>query len=79
VIDSQLFCVHGGLSPNLTTLDQIQMLPRRIEIPTSGPCCDLMWSDPDESVVNWNLSVRGAGHLFGEKVAREVFFFIVFM
>ena len=41
VIDGQILCVHGGLSPNLTTLDQIRLIERNQEIPHEGPFCDL--------------------------------------
>jgi len=70
VIDGQILCVHGGLSPDLTTLDQIRLLERNQEIPHEGPFCDLMWSDP-EDIDTWSVSQRGAGWLFGSKVTAE--------
>jgi serine/threonine-protein phosphatase 6 catalytic subunit len=70
VIDNKVLCVHGGLSPDLRTLDQIRIIDRLCEIPHEGPFCDLMWSDP-EDVGTWAVSPRGAGWLFGEQVAQE--------
>ena len=48
VVDGKVLCVHGGLSPALSSLDQIQVLERVQEIPHQGPYCDLMWSDPED-------------------------------
>ncbi|KAK4537120.1 hypothetical protein CDCA_CDCA11G3145 [Cyanidium caldarium] len=70
VIDERIFCVHGGLSPALTRLEQIQSLERVQEVPSEGAMCDLLWSDPDE-VHDWTLSPRGAGCLFGARNATE--------
>lgn len=70
IIDNKVLCVHGGLSPDLRTLDQIRIIDRLCEIPHEGPFCDLMWSDP-EDVGTWAVSPRGAGWLFGEQVAQE--------
>ncbi|KAI0072188.1 Metallo-dependent phosphatase [Panus rudis PR-1116 ss-1] len=70
IIDGETLCVHGGLSPDIRTLDQIRVLSRAQEIPHEGAFCDLMWSDPDE-VENWAVSPRGAGWLFGASVTRE--------
>lgn len=67
-----MLCIHGGLSPDLRTLDEIKMIDRRIEIPSSGPFCDLFWSDPEESIEDWNMNPRGAGWLFGDRVTMEV-------
>ena len=47
------------------------MLDRYKEIPTSGPFCDLMWSDPDNISENWIVSSRGAGYFFGENVTKQ--------
>lgn len=70
VIDGEILCVHGGLSPELRTLDQIRVIARAQEIPHEGAFCDLMWSDPDD-IETWSVSPRGAGWLFGNRVTNE--------
>ena len=70
VIDGEVLCLHGGLSPEIRTIDQIRTIERNVEIPHDGPFCDLMWSDPD-NIETWVLSNRGAGWLFGSKVTQE--------
>ena len=72
VIDGSVLCVHGGLSPDIRTLDQVRLFDRQIEIPQEGPFADLMWSDPEESLAElWAVSPRGAGYLFGATVTSE--------
>jgi serine/threonine-protein phosphatase 6 catalytic subunit len=70
VIDNEILCVHGGLSPDINCVDQIRTIERNMEIPYKGPFCDLVWSDPEE-VDAWTVSPRGAGWLFGPKVTHE--------
>jgi len=70
IVDGKVLCVHGGLSPEIRTLDQVRVVARAQEIPHEGAFCDLVWSDPDE-VDTWSISPRGAGWLFGDKVATE--------
>ncbi|KAI9261231.1 Metallo-dependent phosphatase-like protein [Helicostylum pulchrum] len=65
VIDGSVFCVHGGLSPELPSIDSIRTLFRMQELPQSGGHCDLLWSDPETQVDAWALSPRGGGYLFG--------------
>jgi len=72
IIDGRVLCVHGGLSPDIVTIDQINTIPRMNEIPHEGPFCDLMWSDPEDVATDtWQVSPRGAGWLFGSQVAKE--------
>jgi serine/threonine-protein phosphatase 6 catalytic subunit len=70
IIEGKIFCVHGGLSPLISTVDQIRLINRKQEIPHEGAYCDLMWSDPDE-IEAWVISARGAGYVFGWKVVNE--------
>ena len=70
IIEGTVFCVHGGLSPSITTLDQIRIIDRRQEVPHEGAMCDLMWSDP-EDIDGWGLSPRGAGYLFGGEIVAK--------
>ncbi|KAL0489940.1 PPP4C [Acrasis kona] len=72
LVEDRVFCVHGGLSPSITTLDQIRKIDRKQEVPHDGAMCDLMWSDPDENENDgWGLSPRGAGYLFGGDVVAQ--------
>lgn len=64
VVDQSIFCLHGGLSPNISKLQGVLELSRRAEVPTDGPMCDLLWSDPQDAD-GWVLSFRGAGFNFG--------------
>jgi serine/threonine-protein phosphatase 4 catalytic subunit len=71
VIEDEVFCVHGGLSPSINTLDQIRKINRKQEVPHDGAMCDLLWSDPDPDSDGWGLSPRGAGYLFGGDVVSQ--------
>ena len=70
VIENRVFCVHGGLSPAITTLDDIRTIDRKQEVPHEGAMCDLLWSDP-EDIEGWGMSPRGAGFLFGADITAK--------
>jgi serine/threonine-protein phosphatase 2A catalytic subunit len=67
----KLFCPHGGLSPSFDNIDTVQDLDRVQEIPHEGPLCDIMWSDPDDTISGWGVSPRGAGYVFGHDVSER--------
>uniref|UniRef100_H2Y8E0 protein-serine/threonine phosphatase n=1 Tax=Ciona savignyi TaxID=51511 RepID=H2Y8E0_CIOSA len=69
LVDSQIFCLHGGLSPSIDSLDHIRALDRLQEVPHEGPMCDLLWSDPDDRG-GWGISPRGAGYTFGQDISE---------
>jgi serine/threonine-protein phosphatase PP1 catalytic subunit len=66
IINHRIFCVHGGISPHLTTLDEINQINRFCTIPDSGILCDLMWSDPtSSSISDWGINSRGISCTYG--------------
>ncbi|KAM3727393.1 Serine/threonine-protein phosphatase 2A catalytic subunit [Dirofilaria immitis] len=69
LVDGQIFCLHGGLSPSIDSLDHIRSLDRLQEVPHEGPMCDLLWSDPDDRG-GWGISPRGAGYTFGQDISE---------
>lgn len=70
VVEQKIFCLHGGLSPSLDSLDQVRQLDRVQEVPHEGPMCDLLWSDPDDRA-GWGISPRGAGYTFGQDISEQ--------
>jgi len=46
LVDGRFFCVHGGISPELLTLDDLHRLNRFQEPGSHGLLCDLLWADP---------------------------------
>ncbi|KAK4749896.1 hypothetical protein SAY87_027345 [Trapa incisa] len=70
LVESEIFCLHGGLSPSIETLDSIRNFDRVQEVPHEGPMCDLLWSDPDDRC-GWGISPRGAGYTFGQDISEQ--------
>jgi len=50
IVDEKILCMHGGLSPEMHSLQQIADLPRPCDVPDVGLMCDLLWSDPDANI-----------------------------
>jgi len=69
MINNKIFCVHGGLSPEISCVEQISLMDRQQEIPTFGAVADLYWSDPDD-INGWGVTTRGSGWLFGKTPSR---------
>ena len=71
IVDEKIFCVHGGLSPEHTSMDQIRRIPRPTDVPDSGVLCDLLWSDPDKDIEGWGENDRGVSFTFGGDVVAK--------
>jgi len=71
VIDEKIFCVHGGLSPEHHSMDQVRRIPRPTDVPDSGIICDLLWSDPDKDIEGWGENDRGVSFTFGGDVVAK--------
>ncbi|KAI7901458.1 Metallo-dependent phosphatase-like protein [Cokeromyces recurvatus] len=66
-IGQRIFCVHGGLSPSLRSMEQIKSIQRPVEIPEYGLLNDLLWSDPSDASPDWSENDRGVSVCFGRK------------
>ena len=71
LIDDKILCMHGGLSPDLKNIQNIQDISRPTDIPDQGLLCDLLWSDPDKDAVEYDENDRGVSVIFGEKVVTD--------
>ncbi|KAL3894066.1 MAG: hypothetical protein SGCHY_005488 [Lobulomycetales sp.] len=76
LMNKQFLCIHGGLSPELTTLDDLRNLNRFREPPTHGLMCDLLWADPLEDFGQERTNemfihnhVRGCSYFFSYHAA----------
>ncbi|KAL1405274.1 3',5'-cyclic-nucleotide phosphodiesterase (PDEase) (3':5'-CNP) [Vanrija albida] len=79
VMNRQFLCIHGGLSPELHTLDDLRAINRFREPPTHGLMCDILWADPLEDFGNEknptenfvHNHVRGCSYFFTYNAACQ--------
>lgn len=71
LVGNEYFCMHGGLSPEVQSLDQMRSIERKQEIPMEGAMTDLLWSDPIQHS-GWNRNIgRGIGYHFGPDISKK--------
>jgi diadenosine tetraphosphatase ApaH/serine/threonine PP2A family protein phosphatase len=71
VVGSEIFCVHGGLSPSLASLGQISSLGMPIaDHVDSEMVTDLVWSDPADHIADFAENPRGSGVIFGPAAVK---------
>lgn len=72
IVAGKIFCVHGGLLPVLSSLDEIRNIARPTDVPDFGLLNDLLWSDPADTLNEWEDNERGVSYVFS-KVAINKF------
>ncbi|KAG4095725.1 Metallo-dependent phosphatase [Neocallimastix lanati (nom. inval.)] len=83
VVAGKIFCVHGGLSPSLNTMEDILKIKRPTDVPEFDLLNDLLWSDPSETAEDWEDNERGVSYshmvvedgyeFFGNRILVTVF------
>ena len=71
LIDDKILCMHGGLSPDLKSINNITEIQRPTDIPDTGLLCDLLWNDTDKEATEYDENDRGVSVIFGEKVVTD--------
>ena len=80
IVNEKIFCVHGGISPHLKKIEDINKINRFTVIPEGGLLCDLMWSDPSNVTHNsnnqnnpndsWGVNSRGVSCTYNLKAVE---------
>ncbi|CAD5228866.1 unnamed protein product [Bursaphelenchus okinawaensis] len=71
IVNKKILCMHGGISPGITSLQAIADIPRPRIIPPYGLMCDLVWADPEEKLQGWAMNSRGISLSFSDKVVEQ--------
>ncbi|KAH7728233.1 serine/threonine-protein phosphatase [Aphelenchoides avenae] len=80
LIGKRILCMHGGISPKLTSLDEVRAIKRPIEdFEVGSLACDLVWSDPETNTKQKQFRPnlereprQGIGQLFTAKAVKEI-------
>jgi serine/threonine-protein phosphatase 2B catalytic subunit len=71
VIDGRILALHGGISPELHSMRDLETLNRFRE-PTCGPLLDVLWADPRDGIEIFSPNdSRGCSCYFGESSLKH--------
>ena len=70
LLDDKIICMHGGLGPDLEKIDSIKNILRPTDVPERGLLCDLLWSDPDDTVNGYGVNERGVSVVYNSKIVQ---------
>lgn len=71
IVAGKIFCVHGGLSPVLNSMDEIRNIARPTDVPDFGLLNDLLWSDPADTLNEWEDNERGVSYVFSKSAINK--------
>lgn len=77
LVNNNFLCVHGGISKEIDTVEDINKVVRNREIPKEGILCDLVWADPVDheqgKLYGFQKpnSSRGCSYYFGYELANK--------
>lgn len=71
IVAQKIFCVHGGLSPSLTNLNEIRAIERPTDVPEYGLLNDLLWSDPTDGPNEWEDNERGVSYCYNKTAINK--------
>ena len=72
LINENILCMHGGLSKDLQNIEQINKILRPTDIPNEGLLCDILWSDPNESLnEDFGSNERNISVTFSKDVVKN--------
>ncbi|KAI6202901.1 hypothetical protein M3Y94_00494400 [Aphelenchoides besseyi] len=72
LINKSILCMHGGISPHLRSLSDIDKIKRPSIIPPYGLMCDLVWADPEEKLPGWSMNSRGISLAFSDDILETL-------
>lgn len=68
LIGERILCMHGGISPQLKSLQQLREIKRPIDIASPSLEMDLLWADPVIGISGFQMNIRGASFGFGPDI-----------
>ena len=68
IINDKVLCVHGGLSPDLKVVKDIEEIQLPTEVGDSGIITDLLWSSYCPTSCGFHESPRGVSYTYGSDV-----------
>lgn len=71
VVNNEVFCVHGGISPLAKSLRDIECTKKVEYLDDNELVEDMLWSDPKMIEKDFEVSPRGSGYFFGENALKK--------